>query len=92
MFERASYRWLLTRPPVRHIQANLADVHGCVYETRMTRQELEEALRKLGWRFLRHGTKHDVWTDGERQEPIPRHTEINEKLARAILRRARRRD
>ena len=44
------------------------------------------------WRFLRHGAKHDVWTDGERQEPTPRHTDINEKLARAILRRASRRD
>ena len=44
------------------------------------------------WRFLRHGAKHDVWTDGERQEPVPRHTEINEKLARAILRRASRKD
>jgi len=29
-----------------------------------------------------------VWTDGEQQEAIPRHSEINEKLARAILRRA----
>lgn len=58
----------------------------------MKRRELEEALRKLGWRLLRHGAKHDVWTDGERQEPVPRHTDINEKLARAILRRASRRD
>ena len=58
----------------------------------MKRRELEEVLRQLGWRFLRHGAKHDVWTDGERQEPIPRHIEINEKLARAILRRASRKD
>ncbi len=54
----------------------------------MKRRELEAALRKLGWQFLRHGAKHDVWTDGERQETIPRHMEINEKLAHAILRRA----
>ena len=58
----------------------------------MKRRELEEALRKVGWRFLRHGAKHEVWTDGERQEPVPRHTDINEKLARAILRRASRKD
>ena len=74
------------------VAACLVDVHRCVYEEQMKRRELEEALRKLGWRFLRHGAKHDVWTDGERQEPIPRHTDINEKLARAILRRARRGD
>ena len=58
----------------------------------MKRRELEEALRKFGWRFLRQGGKHDVWTNDKRQEPIPRHAEINEKLARAILRRASRRD
>jgi mRNA interferase HicA len=63
-----------------------------VYKNEMKRRELEEALRKLGWSFLRHGAKHDVWTKGEHQEPIPRHAEINEKLARAILRRAARRE
>jgi mRNA interferase HicA len=35
--------------------------------------------------------QHDVWTDGEQQEAIPRHSEINEKLARTILRRAQKR-
>jgi len=58
----------------------------------MKRRELEEALRKLGWSLLRHGAKHDIWIKGEQREPIPRHAEINEKLARAILRRATRRD
>ncbi|MGB3562291.1 MAG: type II toxin-antitoxin system HicA family toxin [Thermoanaerobaculia bacterium] len=56
----------------------------------MKRRELERALRKLGWSFLRHGGKHDVWTDGERQEAIPRHAEISERLAREILKRAKR--
>jgi len=55
------------------------------------RRDLERKLRSLGWRFLRHGGRHDVWTDGEQQEAIPRHSEINEKLARAILRRAQKR-
>jgi mRNA interferase HicA len=63
-----------------------------VYENEVKRRDLEEALHKLGWSFSRHGAKHDVWTNGERQEPIPRHTEINEKLARTILRRAGKRD
>jgi len=56
----------------------------------MRRWELERRLRGLGWRLIRHGGRHDVWSDGERQEALPRHTEINEKLAAAILRRARR--
>ncbi len=54
----------------------------------MKKRDLEKALRQLGWRFLRHGKKHDVWTDGEREEAVPRHREINEILARVILRRA----
>ena len=54
----------------------------------MKRRELEKRLADLGWRFLRHGSRHDVWTDGEREEAVPRHREINEKLALAILRRA----
>ncbi len=54
----------------------------------MKKRDLEKALRQLGWRFLRHGKKHDVWADGEREEAVPRHREINEILARVILRRA----
>ncbi len=36
----------------------------------------------------RHGGSHDVWSDGERLEYVPRHAEINENLARKILRKA----
>jgi mRNA interferase HicA len=50
---------------------------------------LERRLKELGWRFLRHGGKHDVWTNGSEFEYIPRHKEINERLARKILRSAR---
>ncbi|MCP5065956.1 MAG: type II toxin-antitoxin system HicA family toxin [bacterium] len=53
----------------------------------MKRRELEKRLRKAGWEFLRHGGNHDVWTNGEQQEAIPRHSELNERLAKAILRR-----
>ncbi len=54
----------------------------------MKRRELENRLRTFGWRFLRHGGSHDVWTDGEQLEYVPRHAEINENLARKILRKA----
>jgi mRNA interferase HicA len=57
----------------------------------MNRRELEERLKEAGWYLARHGSRHDVWTDGEQQEPVPRHREINERLARAILRRVERR-
>lgn len=56
----------------------------------MKRRELERRLRELGWSFQRHGGRHDVWTNrnGSFTEYIPRHTEINERLALAILKRA----
>ncbi|MBD3334607.1 MAG: addiction module toxin, HicA family [Candidatus Eisenbacteria bacterium] len=56
----------------------------------MKRRELEKNLRKLGWELARHGSKHDVWVRGERELTVPRHTEINEYTAMAILRQARR--
>lgn len=52
----------------------------------MKRGDLERQLRKAGWWFLRHGGNHDVWTDGDRTEAVPRHNEINELLAKKILR------
>ena len=68
------------------LQMLLDTEHLKVYIHDMKRKELEKALIKRGWWFLRHGGRHDIWTDGNRQEPIPRHAEINEKLARSILR------
>jgi mRNA interferase HicA len=52
------------------------------------RRDLEARLRELGWSFLRHGGNHDVWSDGDRLEYVPRHSEINENLARKILGKA----
>ena len=44
----------------------------------MKKRELERRLLACGWRFLRHGSRHDVWTDGEGEEYVPRHAEVNE--------------
>jgi mRNA interferase HicA len=54
------------------------------------RQELESALRALGWYFLKHGGSHDLWAHliMKRKLVIPRHKEIKEYLARSILRQA----
>ena len=56
----------------------------------MKRWELERRLRALGWTLVRNGRRHDVWSDGESQEAVPRHAEINERLALAILARVKR--
>ena len=54
----------------------------------MKRRDLEKRLLALGWRLVRHGARHDVWSDGEREIAVPRHNEINEYTAKAILREA----
>lgn len=49
-------------------------------------------IRKLldgGFTFKRHGGSHDVYVRGDEIEEIPRHKEIDERLAKAILRRRR---
>jgi len=56
----------------------------------LKRRELERQLRELGFVLERHGRKHDVWSKADRSvtEYVPRHAEINERLACAILKRA----
>lgn len=55
----------------------------------MKKRDLERKLSELGWSFLRHGGKHDTWTNGKIQNFIPRHPEINENLARSIIKTAK---
>lgn len=53
----------------------------------MKRRDLIKKLEKNGWYYLRAGSNHDIYTDGKRSEPIGRHTEIDENLAKKILKR-----
>jgi mRNA interferase HicA len=55
----------------------------------MKKVDIENQLSKLGWKFLRHGGNHDIWTNGKIKESIPRHREVNEYTAKKILRTAR---
>jgi len=50
----------------------------------MKKRELEKKLKGTGWWLDRHGGNHDVWTNGVICEPVPRHSEISEMLARKI--------
>ena len=54
----------------------------------MKRKDLLKQLKDAGWWLVRHGANHDIYTNGVRSEPIPRHNEINEITANAILKRA----
>lgn len=51
------------------------------------RKDLIKMLNKNGWYYKRSGSDHDVFTNGKDIEPIPRHKEINELLARGIIKR-----
>jgi len=55
----------------------------------MKRDELLRKLKKMGCVFIRHGGRHD-WYQNPRTgmcQPIPRHREIKENLARHIIKK-----
>ena len=55
----------------------------------MKRLDLIRRLEEAGCVLLRHGAKHDIYHNQStgRSEPVPRHREINEILAKRIIRR-----
>lgn len=55
----------------------------------MKRRELIKLLEANGWHLERHGGRHDVYTDGVHFEIIPRHPDINELLAKVIIKKWR---
>lgn len=53
----------------------------------MKRRDLIKLFENNGWWLMRNGANHDVYTNGKATEPIPRHSEIKENLAKAIIKR-----
>lgn len=53
----------------------------------MKRKDLIKKLTNNGWWLLRKGSRHDIYTNGINNEPIPRHNEIDEDLAKSIIKR-----
>lgn len=53
----------------------------------MKTKDLIKLLEKNGWEFVRHGGNHDVYAKGNEREAVVRHKEINESLAKAIIKR-----
>jgi len=53
----------------------------------LKRRILIKKLENNGWYLKRYGSDHDIYTNGEKQEPIPRHSDINERLAKAIIKK-----
>ena len=55
----------------------------------MKRLDLVRRLEKMGCVMLRHGGRHDIYHNPAtgNSEPVPRHREINEVLAKRIIKR-----
>ncbi|MEO5712975.1 MAG: type II toxin-antitoxin system HicA family toxin [Luteolibacter sp.] len=53
----------------------------------MKRRDLVAELEQAGCVLLRHGSCHDIYHNPKtgRSQPVPRHREINELLAKKIL-------
>jgi predicted RNA binding protein YcfA (HicA-like mRNA interferase family) len=53
----------------------------------MKRTELLKHINKLGCVFVRSGANHDIYMNPQtrKKQPVPRHSEIDEHLAKHIL-------
>ena len=53
----------------------------------MKRKDLIKKIERMGCIFIRHGGRHDWYQNPETKisQPIPRHHEINENLAKHIM-------
>jgi len=55
----------------------------------MKRRELIKTLEDMGCTLTRHGGRHDWYTNPstKQSQPVPRHNEINEYLAKSIIKK-----
>lgn len=53
----------------------------------MKRKELIRAIEEIGCVLIRHGGRHDWYQNPETKisQPVPRHSEIKDSLAKHIL-------
>ncbi len=53
----------------------------------MKTKDLIRLLENNGWTIKRHGADHDIYVKGTERESVPRHNEVKDNLARAIIKR-----
>jgi mRNA interferase HicA len=53
----------------------------------LKQRDLIKRFEDKGWWFLRSGGRHDLYTDGKNIEQIPRHREVNERLAKDLIKK-----
>ncbi|MBI2472091.1 MAG: type II toxin-antitoxin system HicA family toxin [Planctomycetes bacterium] len=55
----------------------------------MKRRDLIKLLEEMGCILVRHGGRHDWYTNPKikKSQAVPRHNEINENLAKSIIKK-----
>ncbi len=55
----------------------------------MKRRDLVKKLEEMGCVLVRHGARHDWYTNhaARKSQPVPRHNEIHEALASSIIKK-----
>lgn len=53
----------------------------------MKQKDFIKLLERNGWYKVREGGNHMVYTNGKDVEAVPRHKEVAENLAKAIIKR-----
>lgn len=55
----------------------------------MKRRDLIKEIEKMGCVFVRHGGSHDWYSNQKtkKSQPVPRHREIKENLAKSIIKK-----
>jgi mRNA interferase HicA len=57
----------------------------------MKRADLIRQLLEMGCTLIRHGGKHDWYQNPNTKmaQPVPRHSEVNDNLAKSIIKKRR---
>ncbi|MCI9597874.1 MAG: type II toxin-antitoxin system HicA family toxin [Firmicutes bacterium] len=53
----------------------------------MKTRDFIKLLERNGWQFKRHGGNHDIYIKGSDRESVPRHPQMDEDLAKSIIKR-----
>lgn len=53
----------------------------------MKKKDLLKLFYEKGWELTEHGARHDILSKNKQKEYIPRHREINEMLAKSLIKK-----
>lgn len=51
------------------------------------RHKVEKRFKDNGWYFVRHGSNHDIWSNGKTKTQLPRHPKFSDKLYNALIKK-----